>query len=147
MQAITKAITDILAESGYRKKGNFWWFEDDVLNKVIHLQKSNYSNKFYLNYGFVIKALDLGRLISHVYDRFWSKDQNETDRVDQLLDLELWIPEKERLSELRQLIKEKLLPQLNSINTEAELLGYIKRRQTLNDIPLVVKRHFNLPID
>ena len=51
-----KELTDILSELfipiGFKRKGNFWVINGDVLTKMVNLQKSQFSNRFYINYHY-----------------------------------------------------------------------------------------------
>ena len=71
---LIKLLDEIFVPLGFKRKGHNWVLNGDELSKLINLQKSNYSNAFYIN-----------------------------------------------------------------------LLNDLRKRLHLNNIPLVVKRHFNLP--
>lgn len=53
-----KVLASILSEYGFTTKNNISRAETDELIIVISTQKSNYDNSYYLNYGFLIKALN-----------------------------------------------------------------------------------------
>jgi hypothetical protein len=141
---LIKLLDEIFIPLGFKRKGNNWVLVGDELSKIINLQKSNYSNAFYINYGFTIKGLKLDTT-DHVGNRLASSDKNEQKIITDLLNLESKIPDDLRLSELKKFIKNKIVVQVQLINTERELLNELMKRPNLNDIPLVVKRHFNLP--
>ncbi len=129
---------------GFKRKGNNWVQNGSELSKLINLQKSNYSNAFYINYGYVIKSLELSTRI-HVENRLAFNDKEEQKIITDLLDLEKEIPDEQRLIELKKLITDNIVVQIQSVNTEMDILKDLKNRPHLNNIPLVVKKHFNLP--
>ncbi|MCY1560730.1 hypothetical protein D9M68_979020 [compost metagenome] len=84
----------------------------------------------------------------HLYNRLSSPLAYERERIDTLLNLaDHTIAHGDRESELKAIIKNNLLVETAKINTEADVLNYLKNRITLNDVPLAVKKYFNLAID
>ena len=141
---LSKLIDEIFIPFGFKRKGNYWTFNGEVLSKMINLQKSDFGNFFYVNYGYIIRKLELGNNTMHIYNRFGSIDTNENKRITELLDLENSIVENDRLTELKGFLSNKLVPKIQTVNTEEDLLNELKRRPHLNDIPLIVKKYFNL---
>ena len=138
-------LNEILAPLGYKKKGNNWMQPSIELIKVINLQKSNYGNLFYINYGFIIKNLEL-TTVSHFENRLASNIKEEQLKISNLLNLEYTIRDEERLSELKNFIIKKVIVKMNSLNCINDLFEEIKKAPQLNKIPLIVKQYFNLPI-
>ena len=138
-----KLLDEIFRPLGFGRKGNSWVLNGDELSKVVNLQKSNYSNAFYINYGYIIKGLEL-TTVTHVESRLASTDRAIQKKVTDLLDLEVKMDIDHRLVELREFIVDKIVTQMLSINTEKDLLNYLKRRPHLNDVSLVVKKYFQL---
>jgi hypothetical protein len=145
-----KNLVTLLKESlvplGYKHKGNNWVNNHGTIIKLVNLQQSNYGKQFYINYGFIIKDLPLDITHTHVEERLWRETEDSNASVSQLLDLENDMSEEYRTSELKRTIFKNLIPILESINTEGELLAYLKQRPNLNDIPIYVKQYFKLPI-
>lgn len=141
---IIKFLDELFKPFGFKKRGNTWKQESEVLEKIIKLQKSKYSDAYYLNYGFIIKGLDIGRLEMHIYNRLSSIDDMENEKIMTLLDLESDIPDEQRKVDLKVFVEDRLLSELSNTNTEDELINHLKKRPHLNDVPLVVKKHFNL---
>ena len=137
-------LNDILVPIGFKKKGNYWVMNGDEITKMINLQKSQYSNSFYINWGYILKSIPLENLMMHVFKRLGSADTNENKKIKELLDLENNIPNEERAKELKQIILDKLIVNIQAVNNEEDLLNELKKRPQLNDIPLVVQKHFNL---
>lgn len=143
-----KELLNILNEElnplGYKKKGNYWVINGDVITKIIHLQKSNYSNAFYINYGYILNSVQLGNLTMHVYNRVSTLNSEGQDIVSQLLDFESNISDEQRREMLKKVIHDALVLKIKSINNEQDLLAELKTRPHLNNIPLAVKKYFNL---
>jgi hypothetical protein len=140
---LIKLLNEIFNQFGFKRKGSNWVHNGNELTKIVNLQKSNYGNAFYINYGFIINGLELTTR-THVEDRLASSDKDEQKRITDMLDLETEIQEKNRSEALKALIYDKIAGKIQSINTKADLLNELKKRHHLNNIPLVVKKHFNL---
>jgi hypothetical protein len=141
---LASILSEILVPIGFKKKSNYWVINGDVITKMINLQKSNYSNSFYINYGYILNSIPLGNLMVHVYNRVTSLDVEERNRITFLLDLESNISDEERTKALKEMLQSKLIAKVQTVNTEEDLLAELKKRPHLNDITLAVKQHFNL---
>jgi len=141
---LASILSEVLVPIGFNKKGNYWVVNGDEITKIINLQKSQFSNRFYINYGYILKSIPLDDMM-HIYMRVASTDARENKRIDELLDLEYNISNEDRAKELKKLLLEKLVFNIQTVNTEEDLLVELKKRPHLNDITLAVKRHFNLP--
>lgn len=142
---LASILSEILVPIGFKKKGNYWVVNGTEITKMVNLQKSQFSNSFYINYGYILNAIPLNGLTMHVFGGLGSLDSNENARIKELLDLENNISDEERASNLKKILVKKLVSKVSLVNTEADVLEELKKRPQLNDIPLVVKRHFNLP--
>jgi len=80
----------------------------------------------------------------HVFKGIDSSDKKEQQRIVMLLDLSNNMAKEERANGLKKLLREILINSIQEVNSEEDLLSELKKRPHLNDIPLVVKRHFNL---
>lgn len=138
-------LSEVLVPIGFKRKGNYWLVNDNDITKIVSLQKSQFSNSFYINYGYIINAIPLNGLTMHIYSGLCSLDSNQNTRIKELLDLENNISNEDRSSELKKVLFEKMASEISLINTEADLLKELKKLPRLNNIPLVVKKHFNLP--
>lgn len=130
-----KIIDSLLRPIGFKKKGNFWRMETDELEKVVYLQKSNFSNQYYINYGFNLKNLNFDIVLMHIGNRLHQSGA---------FDLENGIGFQEREKQLKQIIKEELIPILERINKENDILAFIEARPTTNDIPIKVKEYLGI---
>ena len=143
---LVNILNEILVPMEFKKKGNYWVINGSEITKMVNLQKSQFGNYYYINYGYILKSIPLDDEMVHIYKRLASADKKQNMRIDELLDLENNIPDKNRAEELKNILFEKLAKNLNSVNTENDILGELKKRPHLNDISLAVKRYFNLPI-
>ncbi|CUA80830.1 Domain of unknown function (DUF4304) [Anoxybacillus suryakundensis] len=139
-----KYLDELFKAHSFKKKGTQWSFSNDEIIKIIKLSKSNYGNYYHIDYGFIIKNLELGRLVMHIYHRLSSLDQGESIRIKELLDFEIPIPDEDRKNELKKFIEREIFGMFNKIHTEEDLLMELKKRDHLNDIPLRVKKYFGL---
>mgnify|MGYP005615475479 CR=1 FL=1 len=139
-EGLVKIINNIFIPLGFKQRGNFWTQENDYLIKTIDLQKSDYSNLYYINYGYTIKKVPLNDLKRHIFYRI----NSQTEKGD-LLDFENDIPLDLRESGLSQLVKDQIVKEFSIVNNENDLLNQIKKLPTLNTVPLVVKDYFGIP--
>ena len=124
-------IDQVLRPLNYKKKGNKWIIQTEDLTKIIELQKSGYSNLYYINFGISFNRLDYNAVAPHVFSRHANIFDLETasdDIVDRLL------------VESLNLITE-IFERLITFN---DALGYIETLPSLNMLPLRVKEFLNL---
>lgn len=136
-------LSGIFISHGFKHKGNNWISDNDELIKIINLQKSNFSNSYYINYGYVIKGLQL-TTTTHVANRLHGNNLEEGKRIKELLTIDSDIVDNERLLELEKIILDKIINKFQLINTPKDLKEDLKKRPHLNDIPGVVQQYFNL---
>jgi hypothetical protein len=143
---LVNLLNEILAPIGFKRKGNNWVINGEVMTKIVNLQKSQFGNLFYINYGYILKALPLDGFVTHVESRvgFYTKDENL--RLHELLDLDSNISDEERMKILKGILQDKLVSKIKPINTEEDLSNELKKHpeQQLS-LTLAVKRHLNLP--
>jgi hypothetical protein len=136
---LAKIIDDVLKPHGFKKKGNYWRLECDELIKIVNLQKSQWGDQYYINYGFDIKGLENDELIMHIYRRIGSKDTEGNN----ILDLENKLPG-DRVKMIVDLLNHSLLTIFAGINSRADLLTDLRQQPHLNDVPLKVKAFLGL---
>lgn len=141
---LTHLISDILLPLGFKKKGNYWVTDGSEISKMINLQKSQFSDSFYINYGYILNAILLDGMTMHVFNRLASTNSNVNNKIENLLNLENKISDVERTIQLKDILLKKLVDKINSINTEKDILEMLKKLPHLNNIPLIVKQYFNL---
>ncbi|WP_055393036.1 DUF4304 domain-containing protein [Flagellimonas eckloniae] len=143
-QEFKAELDQLLKPHGFKKKGNKWTSETEELEKIIELQKSNFSNSYYLNYGFNFKDLDYTEVTMHIWNRFGPSKRKENKIFIKTLDLESPLNPTERIQNLKLFISSLLLPEINGINAKEDVVKKLKSRKHLNDVFLRVKRHLNL---
>jgi hypothetical protein len=143
-KGLASVLSEILIPIGFKKKGNHWVLNGAEITKMVNLQKSQFSNSFYINYGYILNTIPLNDLTMHIFEGLGSLDNNENTRIKELLNLENDISDDERADDLRKILLKILVHKISSVNTEADILKELKKQSHLN-IPLVVKRHFDLP--
>jgi hypothetical protein len=141
------SLDRLLKPHGFKKKGNEWRTETTELYKSVDLQKSNFSNLYYLNYGYSFKNLDYDEVKHHIYNRLGSTDPMTNKIIQDTFDLEKQMESSTRLKHLSDLVKNILLTQMNSTNNKTDILNLLKTRPTLNDIPIRVKEYLNIKIE
>ena len=134
----------MLTPLGFERRKSNWVYQNDELCKLINLQKSDYSNLFYINYGYIIKGLELTTTRMHVENRLASKDKQEQKCITDLLDLDIEIPIQERCTKLKNLIHDIIIENMLIVNTSEDLFLELKKRPHLNDIPLVIKKYYGI---
>lgn len=141
---LANILNEVLVPIGFKKKGNYWVINGDAITKMVNLQKSNHGNFFYINYGYILNSIPLDNEMMHVYNRVTSLDVEERNRITSLLDLDSDISNQDRTEGLKKILLDKLISKIQSVNTEGELLEELRKRPHLNDIPLTVKKHFQI---
>lgn len=115
----------------YKKKGNKWTTKTEDLTKIIELQKSGYSNLYYINYCINFNHLDYTEVRTHVFNRHNNRLNLETanDNV---------------LNRLADEALDQITEKFNQLTTVEDVLAYIETLPTLNILPLRVKEFLNL---
>jgi hypothetical protein len=142
-KGLLNIITEVLTPFGFKRKTNSWTVEANGIIKIVNLQKSAFSNSFYINYGFIVKAIPLTTRM-HIHKGVGSIEKNIQQRINEILNLDSPLDDLDRAIDLKQIISDQLVSHLSSIQNEDDLLNYLKKRPHLNDIPLIVKKHFNI---
>ena len=137
-------LNKLLKPLGFVKKASNWILVSDDLIKIINFQKSSFSNECYINYGYIIKSIPMENFSMHIYNRLSSAEDNTQKSIDILLDLDSNINDAVRVKELCEIIRSNIIAMMQKINSENDILSELKNRSNLNDIPLIVKKHFNL---
>lgn len=144
---LVKFLDELFIPLGFKRKGNNWIINGEEINKIINLQKSQYSNSFYINYGYIMKSLPLEGFVHHVDNRLSSTDKSEQEYITKLLDLESEMEDLVRFEALEKLINNKIIIQMQCTNNENDLLTVLKQKQFLYTVPPNVLKHFNLTIN
>lgn len=126
---------ELLRRIGFKKKGNHWRAETEEIEKVVYLQKSNFSNLYYVNYGFNLKGLNYDKVLTHIANRLHQSDA---------FDLENSIRLQDREKLIEQIINKDLIPTLQRVNKESDIRTFVKGRPTTNDIAIKVKKYLDV---
>ncbi|REA63130.1 hypothetical protein DSL64_05805 [Dyadobacter luteus] len=130
MQEVKELIDLIHSELkplGYKKKDRKWSIETEELVKGVDIQRSNFSKLYYINYGFIIKGLDLGDWYHHYSYRLSSITSEENQFVKTFLDFEN--QENTDVVRFTEILRKNMIAELNSINTIMDLRGHILEDQ------------------
>jgi len=130
-EELKKIFDQALKPLFYRKKGNKWSTSTDHLTKIIELQKSGYSNLYYLNFGVNLNQLDHKELGFHVFNRH-----------KHTLDLEM--ASDERLKEQARESITQMTDILARLSTVEDVIKFTETLPTLNILPLKVKEFLHL---
>lgn len=141
---LVKILNEVFVPLGFKKKEDNWIINGDEIIKMVNLQKSKFSNSFYINYGYILKSIPLNGLTMHIFKGFGSIDKTEQQRIVALLNLENDVSKADREEELKKYLFEKLVLDINKVNTEEDVLNELKQRSCLNDVPLILKKYFRL---
>jgi hypothetical protein len=144
---LIQLINQLLEPIGFKRKGNFWVINGDEITKIVNLQKSQYNDSFYINYGYIINSIPLDGMMMHVYNRLHSIDNKENESIAFLLNLNNEILDQDRIFQLTNIIEKNMITELVKTNTEKDILSNLKNRPHLNDIPLVVKRYLKISLE
>jgi len=147
---LEKLLTSLLRPLGFRRERRNWRLDLPEMIQVVNLQRSQWSNSFYLNIGVFVKALQNepdpvhnpakpSDVDCHFQARLGdlfpgppvppTKISAEQIRLHELLDLEdRRIDPTARESELRAMIEHRMLPFLELCRSEAGILSAIKRK-------------------
>lgn len=137
-------LDGIFIPIGFKRKGNNWVINGKEVNKIINLQKSQYGNVYYLNYDYIINCLPLHGWKTHVNNQLASTDKDVQNRIKELLNLENNIEPRDRFFELEQLINEKIVTEMESVQSENDILKILKEKEFLYAISPFVLEYFNL---
>jgi hypothetical protein len=140
---LASILSEVLVPLGFKNKGTYWVINGDEITKMVNLQKSQFNNSFFINYGYILKSIPLIDMM-HIYNRVTSLNVEERNRMEFLLNLDSKISDVDRAKELKGLLQSKLITKIQAVNTEDDLLTELKKRPHLNDITLDVKKHFGI---
>lgn len=139
-----KVVHGVLTPLGFRRDGNYWHLLKEDIEKIIYIQKSSFSNSYYLNYGFNLLNLDLDSVTMHIYNRLGSSDLKRQKLIDDTFDLESDIKPEVRITNIINILNDHLIKLLSEINCEDDIRELLRKRSQINDIPIAVKKHLKL---
>ncbi|EPZ39872.1 hypothetical protein C289_0095 [Anoxybacillus ayderensis] len=136
-------VNECLLTNGFLKKGKYYYKESPEVICVLGLQKSNYSNCYYVNVGIVIKKiynnLELPRDVDgHIRSRFYF---TVGDKQVECLNLDEINEDSVIISSLEAGISEIINPALEHRGLE-ELLK--KKRVLLYETTVIAKQYLGI---
>jgi hypothetical protein len=138
-------INSELKPLGYKKKGRKWSIETEELIKDVSIQKSNFSKFYYVNYGFIIKELDLENSYHHYASGLGGITQEENSFVQTFLDFEN--DENKDVVKFTTIFRANLIADLNSINRIQDLRSHIVEKQfRINMLSLPTKNFLQISV-
>ncbi|MCD0465836.1 DUF4304 domain-containing protein [Flavobacterium sp. ENC] len=143
---LVKFMDEIFTPLEFKRKGNNWISNGESINRIINLQKSQYSNAFYINYGYILNNLPLDNWTSHVDTRLAFNEKEHQKELNDLLNLENDIDRDKRFSLLKEIINKKVVNEVESVFSEDDVLKVLKKKEFLYTIPPSVLKYFNLTI-
>jgi hypothetical protein len=141
---LVKFLDDLFKKYSFKRKGNQWILESGSFVKIIKLVRSRYGNNYYIDYGYILKNMELDQLDMHISNTLSSLDDKENKRIQELLDFDVEINDEKRKEELEQKILKKIILKFNDVQSEEDILNELKNRRNLNDISLRVKHYFKI---
>jgi hypothetical protein len=134
-------LAEVAKAAGFTRKGGSWYRRNDDLVEVLNLQKSNYSNKYYLNYAIWVSGVSVVAFPPahqcHIQTR---ADEVIGSEVDHLLDLEAEVPGPERVLALGTLLRERLVPFMEECRTLDGLRKKLSSGHALHGVAIDAKR-------
>lgn len=127
---LIKVFDNVFLPQGYKRKGSKWTSFGEIIIKFVELQRSQFSNRYYINYGFIINDLDLKNADSHVFSGLNTKE---------LLDFKNPTHSQEEVKVKLHSLLLDLREQMNRVNTVDDLTKFIETNHLSNMIPQFVK--------
>jgi len=122
-KSFKKAIATPLEKAGLIKKGQSWYLDGKDVLIVINLQKSDWSELYYINIGFWLKGLGRAAFPEfydcHLYCRIHDFFPEKIDLIFSGFSLEKSTPEK--LGELSRFLEYEFIPFLRECTNEQKL--------------------------
>jgi hypothetical protein len=124
-----KAVGSPLEQAGFLKKGQSWYLNGTDSIIVLNLQKSNWSELYYVNFGIWLKAFGDAQLPQfnhcHLYYRVESLFPEEREFLITSCDLQMSSPE--MLSHLSRFVEQQLIPFAWECTEESKLREFMSR--------------------
>lgn len=134
-------INNIISKEGYKRKGTKWYKNVEGVTAILYLQKSAYSDQFYINlYSRFEELYQRYKFDGHVSLRYGEKFMKD---IDEYFNLANQIPDKARAEEIKIIIKH-LLPLLKQFETiggiKDALRTYDKRMILIGDAETLLEQ-------
>jgi hypothetical protein len=143
-QDLERLIGGRLGRFGFKRKGSTWVSSTNEVTKLVKVEQSNFSNSYYVTFGFVLKSAPLKGLKMHLYFRMGSPIPSVQLEIEQFLNLDSGVSDKKREDGLKTFFDQLVIPKLQSINTERDIEAEIRQRPNLNAVPGVIRDYFGM---
>lgn len=137
-------LNDIFKPYGFKKKGNNWTKNFDRISIRINLQKSAYSNVYYLNYGFNINTLPLDGFEMHIYNRLPTISVIINEKPINLLDIDSIIDNKSLRLIMKNELEIQLIEKIKNINDEHSLFVYLNGDENISLVSPAVYDYYKI---
>ncbi len=128
---IQSCIGLFLQENGYKRKANSWYLDAPEAILVVNLQKSQYSQQYYVNLGIWLKQL--GVAASPKEHHCHIRGRLSGEKTERALDLEdSGLTVEERKQALVSALKRRALPFLRSCSTAGSVKRMLRNRKLEN---------------
>jgi len=140
-----QALDQILLPHDFVNTKNTWILKNSEINKLLFIGRSQYTNSYYIDYGFIVHDLELNGLRMHVSERLGTAyEYTEQLLMIRALSLDSPMSDEERADKLKVIVENKVLPTFESVTTKSDLKAYIYTFPNLNMISIAVKEHLEL---
>jgi hypothetical protein len=129
---IVVALDETLRREGYARRGKTWYRQDPETISLVDLQKSNWSQKYYINVATTLR--DEGTPTHPAQNKCGVRGRvtdltPERERVERALDLtDEGLADEERCEILRRTLIEDVLPVLRSFQTKSGIRDFVASR-------------------
>jgi hypothetical protein len=141
---LENVLNIMLSSKGYAKKRRTWTKAGEGIIKIVNLQKSNFGNTFYVNFGYVINEIPLNRLFMHVFNRISSQNPDETVLINALFDLESDMPDEIRREQLVQILNQQLINDFDCVDSFQKLKIQVQKHPCKDIIPLPIREYLEI---
>jgi hypothetical protein len=139
---IINILDSVLKIHSFEKKANTWSKEEKEFTKIVTISKSKFNNGYYVNYGIIIKNLDLHLVNMHLEFGLGTLVENFEVSIIDLFNCDCpIIGRKEKIVEI---INEEVIFFFESINSINELSMIIKKHYRKHPIPIITKNFLGI---
>lgn len=115
--AVQRGFDRFGREAGFEKKSGSWYKRGTSVIAIANLQKSQYSPRYYFNQGFWLREVEdipfPASHRAHIGLRLGGLLPDCEARINELLDLDVPMPDEQRVDEIVALLNDRLLPIIN----------------------------------
>lgn len=147
---LKQLLNALLTPYGFKKKSNAWYSASDKVVSVVYLQKSSFSNLYYVCISSHFQELEFKQFPKehecHIRTRLDNELVGFPVDYDYLFDLEREHADNEEYHQaLSTCVAKIILPQSNLLKTGEGFLSIVEKQPALlNIVPLDVKRYLGV---